>query len=261
MITKIIRGHARVCGIEVQINSQPGVVVDGIVDDVITHPAINPHSRPRVEGDVIGLSDPANKDSSESTICYDYAGYAITQGVGSTRIRTNVVVSYGDIGAPQNQNAGADIARDDVARSGRCPTNQIPPNGDADVHAEDDHAIQAIAQSGRAVDIGADVVAQNLSVERTAVLDRNAEVVVAGDDVARPSIPNPVVVRVLDQHAIFIVAQGVGAREISADEVAQHLVVRRPVLDRHAVAPVAGDNVAGAGHPDGGRRPADDVIA
>src|SRR5207245_8430724 len=37
--------------------------------------------------------------------------------------------------------------------------------------------------------------------------------------------------------------------------------VLRPVLDRHAVAPIAGDNVAGAGHPDDGRRPADDVIA
>ena len=84
---------------------------------------------------------------------------------------------------------------------------------------------------------------------------------VAGDDVARPDIPNPVVVRVLDKHAIFVVAQGVGARDISADEVAQHLVVIRTVLDRNAVAPVAGDNVAGAGHPDDGRRPADDVIA
>ena len=110
LITLIIRGHARGRGIEVQINPQPAVVVDGIVDDVITHPAINPHSRPRVEGDVIGLSAPANKDSSQSTICYDYAGYAITQGVRSTRIRTNVVVSYADFGAPQNQNAGAEIA-------------------------------------------------------------------------------------------------------------------------------------------------------
>src|ERR1043166_7206827 len=105
----VIRGHARRGIVEVQINPQPGVVVDRIVDDEITGPCINPHPRPRVEGDVIGLCRHANKVCSESTNCYEYAGNAITQGVGSTRIRTNVVVYYDDLVAPQNQNAAADI--------------------------------------------------------------------------------------------------------------------------------------------------------
>ena len=118
-ITVIIQVHARGRATEVQINPQPVVVVDGLVEDGITLPAINPHSRSRVEGNGIGLSALADNYSRVSTRGYDCAGTAIAQGVGSTRIGTKVVVSDDDKLAPQDQNAGAKIAGDDVARPGR----------------------------------------------------------------------------------------------------------------------------------------------
>src|SRR5207248_9416748 len=99
-------------------------------------------------------------------------------------------------------------------------------------------ALEGVAHGGGAGDVGADVIALHLIVERAGdpeVADEDAVAAVAGDQVAgagelparvgaRRTADEVVVGAVEDRHAREAVAQGGGAGGVGADEVALHHV-------------------------------------
>src|SRR5439155_1617222 len=130
------------------------------------------------------------------------------------------------------QDAGLAVARDDVGGRGRGAADGVV-EGVVDLDA-----LEAVAHGGGGGDVGADVVALHLIVERAGdpeVADEHAVAAVAGDEVAgagelsagvgaRGTAHQVVVGGVEDRHAREVVPQRGGAGGVGADEVALHHV-------------------------------------
>src|SRR5262249_41459052 len=147
------------------------------------------------------------------------------------------------------------VPGEDVAGPDHRPADGVPAGTGAD-----QHAVQGVGQGRGTVGLGADEVPRHRVAAGAAVPDFHAITDVAGDEVAAPggAPADPVVARTVgDDYAVVVVGQGLGTVGPGADEVACHRVIPgTPVLDDHAAALVAGDDVAGRfGHP------ADGVVA
>src|SRR5262249_28838820 len=133
------------------------------------------------------------------------------------------------------------VAGDDVAGAGGRASDRVVGGG-----GSDDHALVDVAQRARPGQVGADEVALDDIVRGVAELQGDAEVVVAGDDVAgrRRGAANRIARRVDADAAV--VAQGGRARSVGADKVPGHEAPGRPG-EEDPVVEVAGDDVARAG--------------
>src|SRR5581483_7978946 len=106
-----------------------------------------------------------------------------------------------------------------------------------------------LAHPGLAVDAQADEVAQQL-IAAAAAVQQHAVALVAGDEVADIVIGDAVaangVARALDFDAVAAIGYSCVAADVDADVVALHRLCAGRAVHQHAVAAVAGDDVASA---------------
>ena len=144
------------------------------------------------------------------------------------------------------EDAVADVVGDQIARARRRYRRCCcwrPAAGDK-------HAVAGVAEGGDAVGVQADEVPLHLVPRRAGIGDQHAVADVARDDVvgeARGAAHYVVGGAKGDEYAIPGISQN-GGSGVDTDVVPLHLVPRRAgVGDLHAVAAVAGDDVAGEG--------------
>src|SRR5262249_41512540 len=159
------------------------------------------------------------------------------------RIEHNVIAGAG---AHTHSNA---VKGDGISRE--APADEVIARGTGN-----EYAMEGIAQRARTIHLRSDQVGFHLVRRRAAAGYLNADKI-ARDNVARPAIspPDRVIGRAADESATKGVAQGGGAGDIGADEVALHEVESCLAAGDFNTVEIAGDDVARPG-----RRSADRVI-
>ncbi len=187
---------------------------------------------------------------------------SVTQGTGAGHVGADEVALDGDRVVANELDAIGLVAGDDVARGdGRAADGYLAGTPDEDPR-------DAIGHLGGAGGVGADEVALDCGADNTAQCDAIAAI--ARDDIARPrggaadrEVAENLGAVEIGLDAVGAVGQGGGAGGVDADIVALH-DDGRAAHQKHAVALVPGNNVAGVGggaaDGEAGRRHGDDAI-
>ncbi len=126
------------------------------------------------------------------------------------------------------------VPGDDVGRARGRAAHRVRRGAAVDVYAG-----IAVAETGRAILVGADQIAQHQVARHAGAEEFHVVVGIAGNDVGRSCGRAAHHVRrgaVLDDHAVGGVAEIGGAVDVGADQVAQHHVAARPAcLQIHAM--------------------------
>ena len=201
----------------------------------------------RVAGDDVAgaRGGPAHRVVARAAVD-QHAVLAVGQGlgagdVGADIVPLNQVVRGARVG---DQDTVAGVAGDHVEGTGCRAAQRVEGRT-----AEEVHAVLAVGHDPGAGDVGADIVPLDHVVLGARVGQRDAAVLVAGDDVVRASRRPAHRVRACagdDVHAVDRVGHGPGAGGIGADIIPFHDVARRARAgDDDAELPIAGDDVAG----------------
>ena len=146
----------------------------------------------------------------------------------------------------EDVNAGISISREEIAGAESWSADHIGGTG------ENGHAVTGVAEHDGAGDIGADDVAQDLVSHGRGAKEINSAaavggaIAVVGDQIARARscAPNQIVRGIGNDHAVERVAQRLGARAASANEIALD-EIGRAMVEINPQLLIGRDQIAG----------------
>ena len=192
-----------------------------------------------VAGDDVACFGCRPADGVAGRAIYVHTVAGVTQIDGAGDVGANVVaLDFVPRGVGTREKDAAIVGGDDVTRPSHRPSDGVAGR------VIDIHAMTGVTQINGPAHVGADMVALNLIPRRAALVDVDAVLVIAGDQVARPGdCPADYVATATDADAAGGVAQVHGPGDVGSHVVTLHHA--RRAGDENAPSAVPGDDIAG----------------